>query len=170
MTAQDPYSTPSDATEVWLSALEQRLGAEATARHPSIPQRLTVLFDPECALCRRARAWMLGQSSYVELEFVPSTSSVAQARYGDLPWLGDELLVVSNDGQVWVGPAAFITCLWALVAWRPWSYRLAGSLSGVAERFFLAVSKNRGLLSGLLGHHECEDGACRVGSHRASGH
>ena len=166
MTTQVSCATPSHAADAWLNALERRLGAEATARCPSVPQRLTVLFDPECALCRRARAWMLGQAAYVELEFVPATSSTARARYGDLPWLGEELLVVSNDGQVWVGPAAFITCLWALVAWRAWSYRLAGSLSGVAERFFLAVSKNRGLVSGLLDHHRCEDGTCRVGSRR----
>src|SRR6188768_2116926 len=105
MTTQDSRAISGDATDAWLSALEQRLGAEATERHPSVPQRLTVLFDPECALCRRARAWMLGQAAYVELEFVPATSDTARARYGDLPWLGEELLVVSNDGQVWVGPA-----------------------------------------------------------------
>jgi len=155
------------ATEEWLHALEQRLSAEADARRPRIPQRLTVLFDPNCALCRRARAWMLGQRAYVELTFLPCTSEAARERYGELPWLGEELIVVSDDGQVWIGPAAFITCLWALVAYREWSFRLAGPLSGFAERFFLAVSKNRGALAGLLDHHECEDGVCHIGSRGA---
>lgn len=154
--------TAASADEEWLRALDRRLTAEAQARSPAIPQRLTILFDPACALCRRVRAWMLGQPAYVELEFMPATSNEAVALYGDLPWLGEQVLVVSNDGQVWVGPAAFITCLWALVAWREWSFRLAGPLSSLAERFFLLVSKNRGTLSALL-EHECTDGHCRIG-------
>ncbi|HET9955224.1 MAG TPA: DCC1-like thiol-disulfide oxidoreductase family protein [Polyangiaceae bacterium] len=158
--------SPAPDNELWFAALERRLTAEAQSQRPTIPERLTVLFDPSCALCRRARAWMLGQPTYVELEFLPANSADANHRYGALPWLGDELVVVSNHGQVWVGPAAFITCLWALVEWRPWSYRLAGSFSGLAERFFLTISKNRKVLSGMI-EHECEDGHCRIGASRA---
>jgi predicted DCC family thiol-disulfide oxidoreductase YuxK len=146
------------ADDPWLRAFEQRLNAEA-ALTVGVPERLSVLFDPACALCRRARAWMLGQPAYVKLEFLPTTSQECKARYGDLPWLGDELIVVSNLGQVWVGPAAFITCLWALVAFRPWSFRLTGPFSGLAERFFHVASKNRALLSNML-EHECQDGQC----------
>jgi predicted DCC family thiol-disulfide oxidoreductase YuxK len=161
----DPLSAPVDP---WLRALEQRLDAEA-AVSVAIPEVLTVLYDPECALCRRARAWMLGQAAYVRLEFLPATSPEARTRYGELPWLGDELVVVSNRGQVWVGPAAFITCLWALVAFRPWSLRLAGPFAGFAERFFLAVSKNRDRLSDFV-DHECSGGACHIGNKRLRAH
>ena len=45
-----------------------------------------------------------------------------------------------------------------------WSFRLAGtSLSGLAERFFLLVSKNRVSLALLVGHHGCKDGTCAFG-------
>jgi predicted DCC family thiol-disulfide oxidoreductase YuxK len=153
-------------TDQWIAALEQRLNADLRRRRPSIPRELTVLFDPGCALCRHCRAWMLGQPAYVKLEFLPATSAVAQARFGDLPWLGDELIVIGDSGEVWVGPAAFLTCLWALVEWRDWSFRLAGSsLSGIAERFFWIVSKNRASLAMLLGHHECKDGSCAWPDH-----
>lgn len=157
---------PQADTELWLTALEARLRAQAELRHPTIPERITVLFDPQCALCRRAREWMLGQRAYVEIEFMPATSAEARDRYGSLPWLGDELLVVSNHGQVWVGPAAFITCLWALVEWRPWAFRLSGSCAGLAERFFVNVSKNRAFLARFI-NHECEDGLCRIGGKHA---
>jgi len=59
---------------------------------------------------------MLGQDAYVALRFLPCTATEARSKFGDLPWLGDELVVVSDRGDVWVGPAAFLTCLWALAA------------------------------------------------------
>jgi hypothetical protein len=87
---------------------------------------------------------------------------VARARFGDIPWLGDELVVVADTGAVWVGPAAFLTCLWALVEWRDWSYRLSGpAFAPLAERFFRALSSRRKGLAAFL-DHDCADGACRV--------
>src|SRR5436190_16943159 len=127
------------------------------------PRALTVLYDPTCALCRRCRAWMEGQQSYVPLSFVSCTGAEARARYGDLPWLGDELVVVGDAGEVWVGPAAFLTCLWALVDWRPWSYRLAApAFVPLVERFFVLVSSRRKSLAALV-QHDCADGRCRIG-------
>src|SRR5689334_14616157 len=109
-------------------------------RRRSSMQRLTVLYDEKCALCVRCRAWMEQQPAYVTLEFLPSGSVEARARYGKVPWLGAELVVVSDVGEVWVGPAAFLTALWALKEWREWSYRLSGdALAPLAERFFLAL-------------------------------
>jgi hypothetical protein len=48
---------------------------------------------------------MQHQASYVQLGFLACTGAEARARYGDIPWLGDELVVVSDAGEVWVGPA-----------------------------------------------------------------
>src|SRR6185369_8700864 len=132
---------------------------------------LTVLFDPSCSLCQRSRAWMLRQESYVPLRFVACSGDEARARYGDIPWLGDELVVVADTGDVWAGPAAFLTCLWALVEWRPWSYRLSGpAFAPLAERFFRALSRRRRGIAALVDSafapalaHDCADGACRVG-------
>jgi predicted DCC family thiol-disulfide oxidoreductase YuxK len=121
------------------------------------------LFDPACSLCQRSRAWMLRQEAYVQLHFVPCSGEEARARYGELPWLGDELIVVGDTGDVWVGPAAFLTCLWALVEWREWSYRLSGpAFAPLAERFFRTLSSRRKGIARWL-DHECADGACRVG-------
>jgi predicted DCC family thiol-disulfide oxidoreductase YuxK len=149
-----------DTTD-WLTDVEAR--AALRVERPRSPQRLTVLFDPGCALCQRCRAWMLAQTRYVALDFVACTGDEARARYGDLPWLGDELVVVGDGGEVWVGPAAFLTCLWALCEWREWSYRLAGpAFAPLAERFFLTLSSRRRSLAKLF-EPRCEDGTCRIG-------
>lgn len=71
-------------------------------------------------------------------------SPAAIGRYGAVPWRGKELVVVNDRNEVWVGPAAFILCLWATVRYREWSYRLSGpTLAPMAEGFFRAVSKRR---------------------------
>lgn len=156
-------------TQRWLSDVEA--AASERFAHARSPRALTVLFDPSCALCQRCCSWMLEQESFVDLRFVACDGPEARARYGDLPWLADELIVVGDAGEVWVGPAAFLTCLWALVAWREWSYRLAGpGFAPLAERFFLALSNRRRAVSALLsaGFHAqhpagCKDGSCSLG-------
>jgi predicted DCC family thiol-disulfide oxidoreductase YuxK len=153
-----------DAT-AWIDDVEARAAHRAAGGPARAPRALTVLYDPACALCRRCRAWMERQASYVPLAFVGCTEGEARARFGDIPWLGDELVVVGDRGEVWVGPAAFLTCLWALVDWRPWSYRMAGPLfAPLAERFFHALSSRRRALARLV-DHDCENGACRLSRH-----
>jgi predicted DCC family thiol-disulfide oxidoreductase YuxK len=143
--------------DAWLDELEARVAG------PRSPRALTVLFDPRCALCQRCRAWMLGQASYLPLTFLACTSDEAHRRFGDIPWLSDELIVVGDGGEVWVGPAAFLICLWALVDWRDWSFRLAApAFAPLAERFFMFLSSRRRSLAALL-DHRCADGHCRVG-------
>ena len=87
---------------------------------------LTILYDGACALCVRCRDFLAQSSTFVPLELLSSQSRGARERFGDVPWLGEELVVVSDEGDVWVGPAAFLVCLWALREWREWSYRLSG--------------------------------------------
>ena len=123
------------------------------------PTRLTVLYDASCPLCRRCRDWLLDQPAYVPLELVAADSAEARTRYPNIPQRGSELVVVADTGAVWIGPEAFVMCLWALRQWRQWSYRLSGpSLAPLAERFFLAVSRNRGAL--FAGGARCPDAAC----------
>jgi len=113
--------------------------------------KLTVLYDESCGLCRRCRDWLLTQPCLVEVELLPSGSPESKDRFGALPWLGKELVAVDDGGRVWVGPAAFLTCLWATVRYRPWAYRLAGPrLAPLAERFFMLVSKRRDRWSAWL--------------------
>jgi predicted DCC family thiol-disulfide oxidoreductase YuxK len=124
-------------------------------------KRLTVLYDAGCPLCVRSRAWMETQPAYVELEFLACQSPAAIERYGEVPWLGAELVVVSDAGEVWAGPLAFIVALWALEGYREWSYRLSGeSFSTMAERFFTALSHKRRWVAGWLSHPECNGDRC----------
>lgn len=147
-----------DASE-WFDDIARRV--EERYETPRSPRCLTVLFDPGCALCRRCCDWMQRQSTFVDLVFTPCTGSEARSRYGDLPWLGDELIVVGDRGEVWVGPAAFLTCLWALEKYREWAYRLAGpAFAPLAEQFFHIISDRRRTISALFGPHECRDGTC----------
>jgi len=131
-------------------------------------RRLTVLYDESCALCVRCRNWMAEQPAYVELSYLPSGSPEARFRYGSVPWLGAELVVAGDTGDVWVGPAAFLMCLWALRDFREWSYRLSGpAFAPLAERFFHALSSRRRLLAAWFAPAGCPDGSCRAGGHAA---
>jgi predicted DCC family thiol-disulfide oxidoreductase YuxK len=149
-----------DATR-WIGEVEERVDDRlAEAR---VPRSLTVLYDPTCSLCRRCRTWMERQRSFLRVTWLACTGEEARKAYGEIPWLQDELVVVGDGGEVWAGPAAFLVCLWALVDWREWSFRLAGpAFAPLAERFFFYLSSRRRSI-GRLFDHQCADGSCRIG-------
>ncbi len=131
-------------------------------------KRITILYDAGCPLCVRCRDWIAQQPAYVEIEMMASASAEAVRRYGEVPWLGAELVVVSDRGEVWAGPAAFLVALWALEDYREWSYRLSGtSFSHMAERFFVALSHRRKWIAGWLAHPRCTDDRCHRIGHAA---
>lgn len=127
-------------------------------------ERLTVLYDGTCALCVRCRDFLATARTLVPLELLSCHSDEARMRYGDVPWLGEELVVVSDEGDVWAGPAAFLVSLWALAEYREWSYRLsAPALAPLAERFFVVISSQRRRIATLFEKPRCEDGdVCRI--------
>jgi predicted DCC family thiol-disulfide oxidoreductase YuxK len=149
--------------DTWIDDIDDRW--QRRVEKPRSPRTLTILYDPGCALCRHCKSWMLGEQATVTLNFVECTGAEARARYGDIPWLGDELVVVGDQGEVWAGSAAFLVCLWALEDWREWSYRLSGSaFAPLAERFFLYVSARRKTISSFFHPAgECEGGTCKIG-------
>jgi predicted DCC family thiol-disulfide oxidoreductase YuxK len=124
---------------------------------------LTVLYDERCAFCRRCRDWLTTQPCLEEVELVAAGSAAARDRYGTMPWLGSELVVVNEAGEAWIGPAAFLVCLWATARYRSWSYVLSRpGLSHHAERFFMHVSKRRDRYAAWLGRKDqdctyCDD-------------
>lgn len=124
--------------------------------------RLTVLYDEGCEVCRRAREWMLSSPLLVPVELVPAGSFEALSRFGPLP-ADDELWVVSDTGDAWVGPAAFVMCLWALADHR-WLAELLASplLAPLARRFFRAFSSRRRALSAFLDDSRCGEHGCSV--------
>ena len=105
---------------------------------------LTIVYDEHCGVCRRTRDWLLTQPMHVQVELLAAGSPAARRRFGSVPWLRKELVVADDTGNVWVGPAAFITAMWATRRYRPWSYRLSGDhLAPLAESFFRTISSRR---------------------------
>lgn len=114
---------------------------------------LTIFYDARCGLCLRFRRWMLDQPAYVSLEFFPYDSAHARRRCPDLPNLraDQEIVVMSDDGSLWQGAAAWVTCLWALREYREWSLRLATpGMLGIARKVVHWISSNRISLSRLM--------------------
>ena len=107
---------------------------------------LTVLYDPECGLCRRAHEWLAEQPKIVELNFVACASDEARKRYPQLnhELTKKDLTVIDDDGAVYFGPKAWLMVLWALARYREWSYRLSSpELLPTTKRVVSAISQNR---------------------------
>lgn len=122
-------------------------GVTAPAPMPPPVRRLAVLHDPGCPLCRHLSGWLSRQPQLVPLEFVAVGSKEARARFPDLDQAAAfrEITVVADGGQVWTGPSAFVTCLWALAEHRPLAHRLSTPASlPLARGAALAASKYRG--------------------------
>jgi predicted DCC family thiol-disulfide oxidoreductase YuxK len=127
---------------------------------------LTVLYDEGCAFCRRMRVYLEAQRALVQLELLPRSSPEAIARFGKLGVHDDDLWVVSDEGDAWVGPPAFVMCLWALDGTHELGNILATPLlAPLAERFFRALSSERRRLSAFFDDDRCGEHGCRLPSH-----
>lgn len=115
---------------------------------------LTVLYDPECGLCRRAHEWLAQQAKIVELAFVPCASDEARKRYPQLnhELTKQDLTVIGENGDVYFGPKAWLMVLWALARYREWAYRLSSpELLPTTKRVVSAISQNRYQISRATG-------------------
>ena len=124
-------------------------------------RELLVFYDAHCPFCVRCRDWLAREPAYVPLRLIDADSAEAVGRCGPLPGLGDHLVVADDRGRFWMGPAAFLMCLWALRRTRG----LAGALTHpwlapLARIAFDLLSSPRGFLSVLVAGERCE-GACR---------
>ena len=141
----------------------------------------TVLYDARCGLCSNARRWLEGQRQIVPLELLAADSEEARRRYPTLAQAEpEELVVVSDEGDVYRGPQAWIVCLWALEDYREWSFRFAKpALLPLARGIVEWVSTRRHRLSralGMMSDQEialevsagegCRDGRCPDGNGR----
>jgi predicted DCC family thiol-disulfide oxidoreductase YuxK len=110
---------------------------------------LTILYDPDCGLCTRAKEWLRGQTPLVALDFLATGSAEARGRFPQLP--AGELAVVANTGDAWLGNRAWLVCLWALKDYRDLAFRLTSPLLLLmAREAFTVVSNNRLALSCML--------------------
>ena len=108
--------------------------------------RVTVLYDDRCNLCRTARAWLERQPQLVPLDFLAAASPQARTRY---PFLDprmtlEDLTVVGDGGEVWIGAKAWVVCLWALDGKRGLASRLSSpALMPRARAVVSLVSRHR---------------------------
>ena len=116
-------------------------------------RRLTVLYDPACALCQRARTWLSAQLQYVRLEFVPAGSELARSRFPGLDHEATlhELTVIGDGGEIYLGVKAWLMCLWALREYRAMALRWSRpDRMPTARRFIGWISHNRRKLNGVI--------------------
>ncbi len=114
-------------------------------------ETLTVVFDATCALCQRCRSWIMKQPQIVPFHFVGADEPWVRAWLGSIVPIGDDLVVVDDWGRAWVGPEAFVVCLWGLDRYRSLAMRLqqfGGRL--LAKHVFHSVSAGRSVASLFL--------------------
>jgi predicted DCC family thiol-disulfide oxidoreductase YuxK len=107
---------------------------------------LTVLYDPTCGLCRRAHEWLTQQRKLIELVFVPCKSEEARLRFPHLDHdlTAKDLTVIGDQGEVYMGPKAWLMVIWALSQYREWSYRLSSpELLPTTRRVVSMISQHR---------------------------
>ena len=99
---------------------------------------LTVLYDSQCPVCRRARGWVAGQLTLVPIEFVAAGSQLAQLRFPHLDHGATlkDITVLDDEGRFYRGDRAWIMVLWAVASTRPMAIDVA---RGRKQRMFSSI-------------------------------
>jgi predicted DCC family thiol-disulfide oxidoreductase YuxK len=116
-------------------------------------EKLYVLYDPKCELCARLKDWLLAQRSWLGLAMVPAGSERAQRMFPELDKVAtcNDLVVISDEGHVYLNNSAWIMALYALEDYRDWACRLAHPMvAPFARQAFAMISKNRHAISRWL--------------------
>jgi predicted DCC family thiol-disulfide oxidoreductase YuxK len=116
-------------------------------------EKLYVLYDPRCELCRRLKEWLLVQRCWLTLCLVAARSEEAKAMFPEIEQMASEndLAVVSDEGQVYLNNNAWIMALYALEEYRDWACRMAHPLlAPLARQAFATISRNRYAISRWL--------------------
>ena len=120
-------------------------------------EKLYVLYDPKCEICRRLKDWILVQRSWIGIAVLEAGSEKAKRLFPGLEQIAthDDLAVVldngSDEGTVYLNDRAWIMVLYAMVEYREWTARLTHPLlMPLARQAFAALSKNRHFLSSFL--------------------
>jgi predicted DCC family thiol-disulfide oxidoreductase YuxK len=120
-------------------------------------KKLTIIFDGDCVLCRGSVRWLMKRKTHVEIATVPALHAETLAAYGDIPGYGDNMVVVADDGRVWVGPPdAYLVVMWAVRGTRGLSYILAAPILKTITTWGLRlITRNRHLI-GKMSRRRCE--------------
>jgi predicted DCC family thiol-disulfide oxidoreductase YuxK len=122
-------------------------------------QKLYVLYDPTCELCRRLKEWILVQRSWIGIAVLEAGSEKARRLFPELEQIAtrDDLAVISDEGDVYLNNHAWIMVLYAMVEYREWAARLTHPLlAPLARQAFAALSRNRHFLSSWLSTEDPE--------------
>jgi predicted DCC family thiol-disulfide oxidoreductase YuxK len=112
--------------------------------------RLYVLYDSRCVLCRRIRDWLREQPSHFPVVLLAGGSMEARQKFPSVA--PGELTVIAADGRLWKGDHAWVAVLFALKRYRAWARRLARPmLLPLARQAFAAVSEHRNGLGWWMG-------------------
>lgn len=114
---------------------------------------LYLLYDERCELCSQLKQWLARQEAWLELKMLPAGSAEARKMFPGLEQIAgsDDLVAVGDQGEVYLNNRAWIMCLYALVEYREWAWRLAHPLLlPLARQAFDAVSRNRHTISRWL--------------------
>ena len=123
-------------------------------------EKLYVLYDPKCALCERLKDWLLVQRSWLGLCMVPAGSERAQKLFPELDQVAgcNDLVVISDDGEVYLNNSAWIMAFYALEDYRDWACRLANPIIlPFVRQAWEIISRNRYMISAWLKHGRPED-------------
>lgn len=116
-------------------------------------EKIYVLYDPKCELCCRLKDWILVQRSWIGIAVMAAGSDRAKRLFPELDQIAskDDLVVINNEGAVYLNDRAWIMVLYAMVEYRDWAARLTHPLlMPLARQAFAALSKNRHALSRWL--------------------
>jgi predicted DCC family thiol-disulfide oxidoreductase YuxK len=120
-------------------------------------RRLYILFDARCELCRQLKHWLETQPVLIELRFVAAGSEEARRLFPSIPAAAEELIVISDRGEVYSGNQGWIMGLWALAEYRDLAYKLSSPLLlPLARSAFAAISRHRREISEWLRGEDSE--------------
>ena len=116
-------------------------------------EALFVFYDGECGLCSKARTHLAGMAQHVPLIFVSYQDLRLQAVFPEVELLDpdQQVIAMSDTGDIYRGDSAWITILWALRDYRRWAFLLARSAwrhQAKAAVHYLSLTRRR-LSAGL---------------------
>lgn len=120
---------------------------------------LDVLYDGACPLCVECSRWLSRRRQRIPLRLVDVHGEIARRTYERVPGDGRALIVIDDTGRTWIGPAAFLMCLWALERWASLVWlAVRRPLRPLTIGLFALVGANRTFVASLLGVPSCENG------------
>ena len=127
---------------------------------PPQVRALTVLFDPDCPICRAAKQWLMSLQPLVNVHFVAVSSPAAAQRFPalDMAECRNEITVVTDEGYVYRGDRAFIMCMWAMRRTRSLAIQMALGRKATVLKAMVGVTS---WCRELLRHSGCDE-ACQT--------